>query len=128
MTGTPLAPKPLCIAHRGGPGDDPKLENTLAAIDLSASLGVAAIEIDVWLIEGELIAFHDRRLGRCIAGSELIHHLPLAELYRRAKNAGITLATLGEIIDCIGGRAQLNIEIKGPNWPRTPFAKLLSNT
>ena len=55
-------------AHRGASGAYP--ENTHAAFDAAASIGVGWIETDVQcLADGELVIFHDDYLGRTAAGS-----------------------------------------------------------
>ncbi|WP_317931271.1 glycerophosphodiester phosphodiesterase [Halioxenophilus sp. WMMB6] len=115
----------VCVAHRGGHAGDSKRENTLAAISASLKLGVTAIEIDVWLIEGQLIVAHDRRLGRIIPGDELLSELNLSELQARAASAIGPLPTLVEVIELIAGRARLNIELKGPGTAH-PTCELLA--
>ena len=55
-------------AHRGASGAYP--ENTRAAFDAAASVGVGWIETDIQcLADGELALFHDTHLGRTAPGS-----------------------------------------------------------
>jgi len=108
------ASTPLCVAHRGGPGANSKLENTLTAISASLDLGVKAIEIDVWLVDGELVVFHDRRLGRFFDRDDLLEQTPLELLKAPDMQRQLAIPTLEEIIDLVSGRAVINIEIKGP--------------
>ena len=55
-------------AHRGASGAYP--ENTRAAFDAAASVGVGWIETDIQcLADGELAIFHDTHLGRTAPGS-----------------------------------------------------------
>jgi glycerophosphoryl diester phosphodiesterase len=57
------APRPAVIAHRGASGLAP--ENTLAAIDKAAELGVEWVENDVQRTrDGELVVIHDDSLQR----------------------------------------------------------------
>ncbi len=104
-----------CIAHRGGAKAANLVENTLAAIEYSLDLGVDAIEIDVWSIQGQLLVVHDRRLGRLLPGNENIMNFSATNLTTLAHNVGIEIPTLEEVVKTIGDRAELNIEIKGPN-------------
>lgn len=54
---------PIILAHRGGAGLAP--ENTMAAFEHAAELGVHGFEIDVRLTKDEeVIVFHDETLGR----------------------------------------------------------------
>lgn len=116
-------PYPLyCIAHRGGSGQ--YTENTLAAIDSCLELDVDAIEIDTWMIGGELLITHDRRLGRTLPGQgRLIDHHPE---YLRAleMSCGSRLASLQDILKLVGDRVVLNIELKGPGCSQS-VAELL---
>src|SRR5690606_18931789 len=105
----------LCIAHRGGPllADHVSPENSLEAIRRSLALGVDAIEIDVWQIEGELLVTHDRRLGRQLKGKGLLTGKSLDELRQFTLENGEAIPTLTDVLTLIGDRALLNIEIKG---------------
>lgn len=105
----------LCIAHRGGPqmGPVPLPENSLAAITRALSLGVYAVEIDVFQIEGELLVTHDRRLGRVVSGQGIITSQPLRYLREQQLENGEPIPTLQQILELVGDKALLNIEIKG---------------
>lgn len=105
----------FCIAHRGGPviGNHLSPENSLEAITRSLALGVDAIEIDIWQIEGELLVTHDRRLGRQLKGEGLITHKSLAELRQLKLENGEPIPTLTQVLALVGERALINIEIKG---------------
>ena len=110
-----VKPRPLCIAHRGGPAGNPQLENTLTAIEASILSGADAIEIDVWNIDDHIMVIHDRRLGRLIPGSAIISTLALEELKQAALENAVYIPTLTEVIQLINNRVILNIEIKGPD-------------
>ena len=61
-------------AHRGASGANP--ENTHAAFDAAASVGVGWIETDIQcLADGELVIFHDTHLGRTTPGSAKVTSL-----------------------------------------------------
>jgi glycerophosphoryl diester phosphodiesterase len=104
-----------CIAHRGGPlaNNQPLPENSLAAISRALDLGVDAIEIDIYQIEGELLVTHDRRLGRLTKGEGIITEKSLAYLRELRLENGESIPTLRDVLTLVGGSALLNIEIKG---------------
>lgn len=104
-----------CIAHRGGPlmYNQALPENSLAAIARALDMGVDAIEIDIYQIEGELLVLHDRRLGRVVSGHGVVTELPLAYLREQELPNGEKIPTLQEVLQLVGDRALLNIEIKG---------------
>jgi glycerophosphoryl diester phosphodiesterase len=106
-----------CIAHRGGPliKDKPLPENSLAAIARALDLGVYAIEIDIYQVEGELFVTHDRRLGKLVSGQGIITQLPLAYLREQHLENGEPLPTLQQVLALVSDRTLLNIEIKGPD-------------
>jgi glycerophosphoryl diester phosphodiesterase len=107
----------LCIAHRGGPlaGPAPLPENSLAAIARALTLGVYAVEIDVFQIQGELFVTHDRRLGRAVSGQGIITEQSLDYLTAQQLANGEPLPRLQQVLELIGDKALLNIEIKGAN-------------
>jgi len=109
-----MAPK--CIAHRGGPlaTDQPLPENSLAAIGRALTLGVDAIEIDVFQVEGELYVTHDRRLGRVVSGEGVIDQLSREYLSRQKLMNREPLPRLHQVLELVQGQVLLNIEIKGP--------------
>lgn len=107
----------LCIAHRGGPqfAQSTLPENSLAAIARALELGVYAVEIDIFQIEGELLVTHDRRLGRVVSGQGVITEQPLAYLREQRLENGEPIPTLQQVLELVGDKALLNIEIKGAN-------------
>ncbi len=116
-----------CIAHRGGPliKDKPLPENSLAAIARALDLGVYAVEIDIYQVEGELFVTHDRRLGKLVSGQGVITELPLTYLREQHLENGELLPTLQQVLALVGSRALLNIEIKGPDCVPT-LTKMLT--
>lgn len=107
----------LCIAHRGGSqfAQSTLPENSLAAIARALELGVYAVEIDVFQIEGELLVTHDRRLGRVVSGQGIITQQPLVYLRQQRLENGEPIPTLQQVLELVGDKALLNIEIKGAN-------------
>lgn len=104
-----------CVAHRGGPGDNYKKENSIAAIKNSLAMGVPAIEIDVWQVDGKLVVFHDRRLSRFTDSQQRLDQFNYDQLQKLADRFQFEIPTLEQVIDTINGQALLNIEIKGPD-------------
>lgn len=109
-------PMLTCIAHRGGHLDNPNVpENSLEAIKQSLSLGVDAIEIDIWNIQGELVVTHDRCLGRILPGCGMLIEQSLDSLMQLKLSNGEATPTLRQVLELVGNQCLLNIEIKGPN-------------
>ena len=107
----------LCIAHRGGPQFAQSVlpENSLAAIARALELGVYAVEIDIFQVEGELLVTHDRRLGRVVSGEGIITDQSLSYLRQQRLDNGEPIPTLQQVLELVGDKALLNIEIKGAN-------------
>ncbi len=104
--------KLACIAHRGGR----KLgcENTLETISAALTLGVDAIEIDVWRVGDSLIVTHDRELGRVVIGDRRVSDLQAEEISALRHIDDSSVARLETVMELIGAQARLNIELKGP--------------
>jgi glycerophosphoryl diester phosphodiesterase len=100
------------IAHRGGRAHG--TENTLATIEKSLALGVDGIEIDVWQLHGQLLVTHDRQLGRVIRGEGRLLDVPRESIPTLRNYDDSPVPSLQNVLDCIGDRAMLNIELKGP--------------
>ncbi|MCX2783195.1 glycerophosphodiester phosphodiesterase [Microbulbifer thermotolerans] len=120
QTPTPL----FCFAHRGY--RQRATENTLQAIAHALEFDVDGIEVDIWNIRGQLLVKHDRRLGRLIAGSELLTDLCPEALRQRLLPCGQQVPTLREVLELVGNNAQLNIEMKGPGCAALVAAELES--
>ena len=103
----------FCFAHRGY--RQRATENTLQAIEHALEFDVDGIEIDIWNIGGQLLVKHDRRLGRLIAGSELLTDLCPEALREKLLPCGGKVPTLREVLELVDNNIQLNIEMKGPN-------------
>jgi glycerophosphoryl diester phosphodiesterase len=114
----------VVIAHRGGSKLRP--ENTVAAFDHAARLGVDGLECDVHLArDGELVVIHDATLERTTDASGPVGALTSAELaavdagYRFAQDGGHPYRGAGvgvpRLADVLARHAALPfvIEIKG---------------
>ncbi|MEO0374399.1 MAG: glycerophosphodiester phosphodiesterase family protein, partial [Cyanobacteria bacterium P01_A01_bin.17] len=102
----------LCIGHRGAMGHAP--ENTIASIRAALELGVDCIEVDVYIVEGYLVVFHDQRLERTTNGSGFIWDHTFEHLRTLDAGNGEQIPTLSEVCHVIENRVGLNIELKGP--------------
>ncbi len=104
-------PRPLVMAHRGDV--TAALENTLAAFAAAEATGAECIELDVRITaDKQLIVFHDPTLARLAGRGEEVEQLPLDELRRVRLSRGFSISTLDEVLDAIGPRMLIDIEIK----------------
>jgi len=120
MVNLPAAPKParlagmpdfLSIGHRGAAGHAP--ENTLRAVRAGIELGAHAVEIDVQLVDGRLVVFHDATLGRTTGGRGRLARTSFARLRELDAGGGERIPTLEEVCDAVDRRVLLQIELKG---------------
>ena len=110
--------KPLNFAHRGASHKAPA--NTLAAFHLAAELGADGIELDVHLSkDGEAVVIHDFVVDATTDGHGAVREKTLAELkdldaggWFDPAFVGQQIPTLQEVIDTVGHRLLLNIELK----------------
>ena len=114
--------RPLNFAHRGASVEAP--ENTLAAFLLAAELGADGIELDVQLSsDGEVVVLHDFSLETTTNGTGQVRDKSLSELKELDAGsrfdpafAAQQIPTLQEVIDAVGHRLLLNIELKTAGW------------
>ena len=110
--------RPLNFAHRGASKEAPA--NTLPAFLRAAELGADGIELDAHLSrDGELVVIHDFHVDGTTDGHGLVRDKTLAELRELDAGswfdpafAGTQIPTLQEVIDAVGRRLLLNIELK----------------
>lgn len=102
----------LFIGHRGAAAHAP--ENTIASFRKAIELGADMIELDVHLSsDGELVVIHDDTLDRTTDGSGPVSSRTLSELRELDAGGGEQVPTLREVIDFVGGRCGVDIELKG---------------
>ncbi len=101
---------PACFAHRGAAAEFP--ENTLPAFRRALELGADGIELDVRLVHQRLLVIHDETLDRTTSGTGSVYARSLASLRRLDAGGGARIPYLEEVIELVGGRLMLNIEIK----------------
>jgi len=120
------------VAHRGAATVAP--ENTIQAFQTAIDLGADAVELDVRLTRDLVpVVFHYFYLDEItnLAGpifNYTVNELGQARFEGKANLDGdrYKISTLEEVLDTIGGRMGLEIEIKGPE-PEAPqiIGKLL---
>lgn len=115
MAGTPRSRPPQeklrttkIVAHRGAHREH--IENTLPAFQRAVEAGVWGVEFDVrWTKCGQPVVHHDPHCHRLFKDPSFISELRFTELRKKIPQ----IPTLEEVIEAIGGRAHLMIEIKG---------------
>ena len=113
------------FAHRGASGDHP--ENTLIAIERAIEFGAHGIEIDLQLVDGQIVVFHDRWLHKTTNGQGLLQQQTFEQLRALKTRDDQQIPILLEVLECIRGRCLLNIELKhkevaGPALATLDFA------
>lgn len=114
--------RPLVIAHRGLSSEHP--ENTLPAFEAAVASGADMIELDITLTaDGQFMVIHDDTLSRTTSTQGFVGHLRKKDLKQLDAGkwfgdgaAAAVIPSIDEVLDHIGGRIQLNIEVK-PFFP-----------
>ena len=102
----------LKMGHRGAMAY--VAENTLESIQKALAFNVDGIEIDVHTCAtGELVVFHDFTLDRMTNGTGEITKRSLSELKQLKVNGDFQIPTLNEVLDLVGNKYLINIELKG---------------
>lgn len=117
--------RPELMAHRGNSGLAP--ENTLAAFTKAVESGAEWTELDVHLsADGQIVVIHDATVDRTTDGTGAVAQMTLAQLksldagsWFGLEFAGERIPTLREVIDLVGNRIRLNVEIKSTDNPQT---------
>ena len=98
-------------AHRGASAEFP--ENTLPAFARALQLGADGIELDVHLSrDGVPVVIHDETVDRTTNGTGAVADLAAAELRSLNAGSGAGVPTLTEVLDLVGGRLHVDIEVK----------------
>ena len=101
----------IIFGHRGARGHLP--ENSLPSIALALDQGADWIEIDVQMADGDCWVIHDNTLDRTTNGSGPVADASRETLSELDAGEGAGIPTLAQVMDCVAGRAGLNIELKG---------------
>ena len=114
--------KVTITAHRGASLDAP--ENTLAAFNKAIENGADVVELDVRQTkDGEVVVMHDESLKRTCGVNKKVGKLTYEQLLKysptrrykksdKAQYAEEKIPTLRQVLELVGDRAMLNIEIK----------------
>ena len=106
----------LILGHRGAAGPSHP-ENTLAAVERALRAGADGVEVDVRrTADGVLVCSHDAGLRRTTGLSRDVASMTAAEV-AGVRMAGHALPRLDEIIDLVGDRGRLVVEMKTSPWP-----------
>jgi glycerophosphoryl diester phosphodiesterase len=103
----------IVVGHRGACGHAP--ENTLRSFATAMEMGCQRVEMDVHLSkDGVLMVIHDATLDRTTNGTGPVASRSCAELKRLDAGQGERIPTLEDVMEICRGRADLQIELKGP--------------
>lgn len=101
----------LKIGHRGARAYEP--ENTLRSFQRAIEVGVDAVELDVRKTkDNELVVIHDADVNKTTDGTGLVNELTLDEIERLVTEKGEKVPTLEEVLDFVGKRVKIMIELK----------------
>jgi glycerophosphoryl diester phosphodiesterase len=99
-------------AHRGFSGLYP--ENTLLAFRQAFLARIAGIELDVHATsDGVPVVIHDRSLERTTNRGGDVNDLMFAQVRALDAGAGERVPALAEVLELVGDRVHLDIEVKG---------------
>ncbi len=101
----------IIMGHRGAAALEP--ENTLLSIGRAIEIGVDAVEIDVRLNKDkEVVVIHDSTVDRTTDGTGPICAFTVEEMKKLDAGKGQRIPTLQEVIEFIGNKVILVIELK----------------
>jgi glycerophosphoryl diester phosphodiesterase len=103
----------LKIGHRGARAYEP--ENTLSSFRRAVELGVDAIELDVRKTkDNEIVVIHNSDVNKTTDGSGAVSDFTLEEIKRFVTEKGEHIPTLEEVLDAVGKRVKVLVELKEP--------------
>ena len=111
------------FAHRGASIEHP--ENTLAAFRRAMELGAAGVELDVHLsADGVPVVIHDDTVDRTTNGSGEVSTLTIDVLQQLDAGNGERIPTLGQVLDVVEGKLQVDIEVKAAEAAEAVLAEV----
>jgi glycerophosphoryl diester phosphodiesterase len=103
----------LKIGHRGARAYEP--ENTLRSFSYALTLGVDAVELDVRKTgDNQLVVIHDGDVDKTTNGNGEVNTLSLEQIKRFVTDKNEHIPTLGEVLDFLGDRVKVFVELKEP--------------
>jgi len=116
----------IIMGHRGAAALEP--ENTLLSIGRAMEIGVNAVEIDVHLSKDkEIVVIHDSTVDRTTDGTGPVCSFTVDELKKFDAGKGQRIPTLQEVIDFIGNKVDLVIELKEGETVESVFQLIKRN-
>ncbi len=123
-----LSGSPELIGHRGAPRERP--ENTLASFLRALDLGADAVELDVHATRDGVVVVHHDFVPHAAASVATLQGRPIAELTAAElatfHMSGEPIPTLAAVLEEIGPRATVYVEIKGRDIERAVVATIES--
>lgn len=99
------------IGHRGAAGLAP--ENTIAGIKFALNCRVDWVEFDVHATsDGKIVVLHDATIDRVVHGRGKVSDYTHDQLKAIATKSGEPIPTFEEVMQAIGTRAKIDIEVK----------------
>jgi len=102
---------PVVIGHRGAAGL--VAENTLPGFRRAFACRVDAVELDVYVLEGELVVIHDETVDRTTDGTGTVMGQTLETLRALDAGHGARVPYLTEVVAELPAGVGLNVELKG---------------
>ncbi|MBI4739089.1 hypothetical protein HY772_06025 [Candidatus Woesearchaeota archaeon] len=116
----------LVVGHRGCAGLEP--ENTIRGFKRAAKLGCDAIEMDIRLTkDGVPVIMHDTTLDRTTNGKGWLAEKTLAQLKNVRCADGKPVPTLQDVIDAVGDKTFLVLELKDEGTAQPVLETLKQN-
>ena len=116
----------IIMGHRGAAALEP--ENTLLSIARAMEIGVDAVEIDVHPSQDkEIVVIHDSTVDRTTNGTGPVRTHTLEELKKLDAGKGETIPTLQEVIDFIGYKVRIVVELKQEGTERSVVELIKTN-
>ena len=98
------------FAHRGASGNHP--ENTEIAISSALDIGVDGIELDLQSCLDDYVIIHDSWLDRTTSGQGKVNATAFADIQRLDAGNGQKVPGLQDVINWVGNKTLLNLELK----------------
>ena len=123
-----LSRSPELIGHRGAPRERP--ENTLASFLRALDLGADAVELDVHATRDAVVVVHHDFVPRAETPVTALRGRPIAELTAAElatfQVSGEPIPTLIAVLEAIGSKATVYVEIKGHDIERAVIEAMAS--
>ncbi|HJU68070.1 MAG TPA: glycerophosphodiester phosphodiesterase [Gemmatimonadaceae bacterium] len=123
-----MSRSPELIGHRGAPRERP--ENTLTSFLRALDLGADAVELDVHATRDGVVVVHHDFVPRAESRVAALRGKPIADLsaadLETFQVSGEPIPTLSAVLEAVGTRATVYVEIKGRDIERAVIATIAS--